>query len=113
AVFCVGVVGGQRGGRRTQHVHGVGVLDDAYDVDDAARQSSLAPQTVVERRQLLTRGQRAVQQQVGGLFEARLLCQVVDRVAAVEQDALFAIDEARLGSVEDDVAKTFSQRFGH
>ena len=33
-----------------------------------------------------------MEQQIGDLHEARLLGQLVDRIAAVEQDALVAVD---------------------
>ena len=54
-----------------------------------------------------------MKEEVGDLFEARVLSQVVDGVAPVEKDALFPVDEARLRCVEDDVAQTFIQCFGH
>ena len=47
---------------------------------------------------LLRRGRQfAVQQQVAGLQEVAVLGQLLDRVAAIEQDALVAVDVGDLG----------------
>ena len=48
---------------------------------------------VVELRHLLWRRQLAVEQQIADLQEARMLGQLVDRIAAIEQNALVAVDE--------------------
>ena len=57
-----------------------GVLDDA----------------VVEREVLLAGRQFAVKQQIAGLDEAAVLGELIDRIAAIEQDALVAVDESDL-----------------
>src|SRR4029079_17018922 len=57
-----------------------GVLDDA----------------VVERKILLARRQFAVKQQIAGLDKAAVFGELIDRVAAIEQDALVAVDESDL-----------------
>jgi hypothetical protein len=51
---------------------------------------------VVERAILLTAGKLAVKQQVAGLDEVAVLGKLVDRVSAIEQDALVAVDERDL-----------------
>ena len=76
-------------------------------------QGAAGAQALVEGVELLLGGQGAVEQEVADLFEARVRREVVDGVAAVEQDALLAVDEAGLGLVEHDVAQAFSEGFGH
>jgi len=56
-------------------------------VDESVRQD-----LVLEHPQLLRGGQRAVDEQVGRLEVGRVLRELLDRVAAVAQDAAFAID---------------------
>jgi len=51
---------------------------------------------VVERAILLTAGKFAVKQQVAGLDEVAVLGKLVDRVSAIEQDALVAVDKRDL-----------------
>ncbi len=50
----------------------------------------------VERVVLAAGRELAVEQQVAGLDEAAELCELVDRIAAIEQDAVVAIDEGDL-----------------
>jgi hypothetical protein len=56
--------------------------------------------------ELLLGGQLAVDQQVGDLEEARALRELLDRVAAVLQDALVAIDEGDGGAARGGVDET-------
>ncbi len=51
---------------------------------------------VLEVRKLRRRRQLAVEQQVAGLEEGAVLGELVDRIAAIEQDALVAVDEGDL-----------------
>ena len=51
---------------------------------------------VVEVRVLLRRRQLAVEQQIAGLDEIAVLGELIDRIAAIEQDALVAVDEGDL-----------------
>jgi hypothetical protein len=48
---------------------------------------------LVERGKLRLRWQLAMQQQITDFDEARMLCKLLDRVAAIDQHAFFAIDE--------------------
>ena len=50
--------------------------------------------------------QRPVKKQVGGLFESRLFGKVVNRVTAVLEHALPAVDKRGLGAVEIDALQT-------
>ena len=56
----------------------------------------VARDAVVEVVVLLLRRQLAVEQQVAGLDEVAVLGELVDRIAAIEQDALVAVDEGDL-----------------
>ena len=51
---------------------------------------------VLEVRKLSRRREFAVEQQVAGLKEGAVLGELVDRIAAIEQDALVAVDEGDL-----------------
>ena len=57
----------------------------------------VARDAVVEIVLLLRRRQLAVEQQIGGLEEIALLGELVDRIAAIEEDALVAVDEGDRG----------------
>ncbi len=79
----------------------------------------MAGELVLEPRQLRGRRQLAVDQQVADLGEGGLLGELLDRVAAVAQDALLAVDEgdrARAGAgvavagVEGDGTRSAAQR---
>ena len=84
----------QRGDRGGQDGHRVGVVvEAAEEVLLRLVHHRVMRDLVLEIRELRLVGQLAVDQQVGHLEEARLLGQLLDRVAAVEQDALVAVDE--------------------
>ncbi len=108
-VLGVGVERGERRHARAQHVHRVRALVQANGLDDLGRDRAAAAQALVEGVQLLLHRQHAVDQEVADLFEAGLRRQVVDVVAAVEEDALLAVDEARLRAVEIDVLQALVQ----
>ena len=89
------------------------VIEGRHRADHAAHHRHrvrVAPETLVEARHLLVdhgvardavlevlrllrRRQLAVEKQVGGLQEVAVLGQLVDRIAAVEEHALVAVDE--------------------
>ena len=83
----------QRADRGHQHAHRVGVVAEALHeglhvlVDERVVGDLVHPGVV-----LRLGGQLAVDQEVGHLEEAGLLRQLLDRVAAVLQDALVAVD---------------------
>ncbi|PAV93088.1 hypothetical protein WR25_15890 [Diploscapter pachys] len=52
----------------------------------------VARDRVGEARQLIRRGQLAVQQQIGDFHEARLFGEFADRIAAMQQNAFVAVD---------------------
>ena len=84
---------GQRGHGRGQHRHRVGVAREAAEEAlELLVQQRVVADPLVERFQLGGRGQVAVDQQVGNFQEAGVLGQLLDRVAAVAQDAGIAVD---------------------
>jgi len=112
----VATEGVQRGG---QHGHRVGVTGEAAERDTQAFVDlGVVEDAGLEGGQLGGGGQLAVDEQVGRLDEVGLLGQVLDGVAAVAEDALFAVDERDLGLagpgvgitvVEGDVARLVAQ----
>ena len=100
-VLGVGIEGRERAHHAEQHAHRVGVVAEPLEelgdvgVDVGVVLDRLGP--LVELR--LGR-QLALAQQVGHLEEAGLLGQLLDRIAAVAQDAPVAVDEgdARSGT---------------
>ena len=84
-VLGVGVEGRQRGDRRDEHPHRVGVVVEALEeplahvlVDEGVVGDLVHPLAELRRRREL-----AVEQEVGHLEVGRLLGQLLDRVAAV------------------------------
>ena len=69
---------------------------------DFLRQRAGCLQLRVEAGKLRHGWQFTVEQQVGRFLEARLLCQVVDRIAAIAQLTGLAVDEGRAGALEID-----------
>ena len=93
-VLGVEVEGRQRGDRRDQHPHRVGVVVEALEealahvlVDERVVGDLVAPRLELRRGRQL-----AVEEQVGDLEVGRLLGQLLDRVAAVAQDAGVAVE---------------------
>ena len=94
-VLGVRIEGGQRADRGEQHPHRVGVVAEALDelldvLVDVGVVGDLEDPLV----QLILRGQLAVDEQVGHLEVGGALAQLLDRVAAVLEDAGFAVDVA-------------------
>jgi hypothetical protein len=87
------VEGRQRRHRRRQHGHRVRIAREAVEeVAEILVQHRVHADLVLERAELILGRKLAVDQQEGGLEEARLLGQLLDRVTAVAQDAGIAID---------------------
>ena len=96
------VVGRQGGDRRDQHAHRVRVVVETFEesladvlVDVRVVRDLFAPTP----RPVPRSGQFAVVEQVGHLEVRRVLGQLLDRIAAIAQDAEVAVDEGdgRLG----------------
>jgi hypothetical protein len=88
-------VEGEGGDGRGEHVHHLGVFGEgANKVDDLPGQlvalAYLAPQLV----QLVAPREPPVPEQEDGLLEGRMLGQIVDVVALIDQDALLAVHVA-------------------
>ncbi len=87
------VEGRQRADRAGQHRHRVRVPREAVEEPlEVLVQHRVPAQPVGERLQLGRRRQLAVDEQVAGLDEGRLLGQLLDRVAPVAQDAGVTVD---------------------
>src|SRR4029079_565182 len=56
----------------------------------------MARDQIAERFVLLLGRQLAIEQEIAGLHEGAVFGELVDRVAAIEQHALFAVDEGDL-----------------
>ncbi len=93
-VARLGVERRQRADGGHQHAHRVGVVAEAlHEVADVLVHEGVEGDLVLPRVVLLAGGQLAVDQQVGDLEEVGVLGQLLDRVAAVLQDPLLAVDE--------------------
>ncbi len=87
------VEGRERSDDRRDHRHRVRVVvEPAIEPEDPLVQHRVARDRGRERLELLAARQFAFLQQVRDLEEARVLGQLLDRVAAVEQDARVAVD---------------------
>ena len=93
-VLGVEVEGAERGERRDEHPHRVGVVVEPVDeplahvlVDERVVGDVVGP-----RLQLRLVGQLAVQQEVGDLEVRRVLGELLDGIAAVAQDAGVAVE---------------------
>ena len=83
----------QRTDRGHQHAHRVGVVAEAlHEGLDVLVDERVVGDLVHPGVHLRLGGERAVDEEVGHLEEAGLLRQLLDRVAAVLQDALVAVD---------------------
>src|SRR5689334_22994536 len=91
----------------------MGALDAADHIQHRCRQRTVCPEPFIKSSEIVRPGQVAVEQEVGRLFEARMLGEIVDRVAAIEKYPSLTIDEARFGGIEYYVAKTFIERVRH
>ncbi len=88
------VVGRQRRHHRRQHRHRVGGRREAgEEVLHVLVQQAVVGQLAVELGELGGGGQVAVDEQVADLGEGGLLGDLLDRIAAIAQDAALAVDE--------------------
>jgi hypothetical protein len=92
------VEGRQRADHAAHHRHRVGVTPEPREqVAELLVDHGVMGDGVLELGVLLGARQFAVQQQVGDFEERALLGELVDGIAAVEQDALVAVDVGDLG----------------
>ena len=93
-VAGVGVERRQRADRGHQHAHRVGVVAEAlHEALDVLVHERVVGDLVHPGVVLLLGRQLAVDEEVGDLEEVGLLRELLDRVAAVLEDALVAVDE--------------------
>ena len=89
----VGVEGRERADRGDEHAHRVGVVAEAlHEVLDVLVHERVDRDLVDPLLELGLGRQLAVDQQVGDLEVGRVLAQLLDRVAAVLEDARVAVD---------------------
>ena len=89
----VRIEGRQRAHRGDQHAHRVGVVAEAlHELPDVLVHERVDRDLVDPLRERVERRQLAVDQQVGDLQVAGVLAQLLDRVAAVLEDAGVAVD---------------------
>ena len=87
------VEGRHRGDHRRHHRHRMGVVVEALEeAQQLLVDHRVAHDRVVERVELRLGRQIAVDQQVGDLEEARVLGELFDRIAAIQQHARVAVD---------------------
>ena len=90
----LGVEGGQRGQGADQDAHRVGVVVEAVDeLLDVLVHVGVVGDLVRPRRRVLLVRQVTVQEQPGHVQEGGVLGEFLNRVAAVAEDALVAVDE--------------------
>ncbi len=103
-VFAVRVVQRQRGNRRPQHRHRIGVFRILFQLfQHASRQSGLAGNGLSQRLQLGLIGQASFPQQIDHFLEQRVFGQRLNRITGVDQLALHAVYMAQ-AAVGDDCA---------
>ena len=96
-VVGVGIEGRQRADRAEQHPHRVGVVAEAlHEALDVLVHEGVDRDLADPLLELLAGGQLAVDEQVGDLEVGRLLGELLDRVAAVLEDAGLAVEEGDL-----------------
>jgi len=84
-------------------------LVETDGLDRLSWDGALTAEALVEGRQLFRSREVAVDEEVADLLEARLRGQIMDVVAAVEENAPFTVDVARLRAVEVDVLEALVQ----
>jgi hypothetical protein len=91
----------------------VGVFDESNDVDDLGGEGAVGGEAGVKGLELCFPREGAVKEEVANLFEVGVLGEIVNGVAAVEEDALLTVDEAGFGCVEDYVLETPGKAWLH
>ena len=92
-VLRVGIERRQRADRAEQHPHRMRVVAEPLEKLDQVRVDvCVDAHLVLPGRQLGAGGQLALEQEIRGLEEARLLGQLLDRVAAIAEDPRVAVD---------------------
>ena len=92
-IDAVGIEGRQGAHGAGHDRHRVSVAAEAFEEPIELRvQHRVVGDVVLELGELVGRGQFAVQQQMADLKEGRLLGQLVDRIAAVQQNTGVAVD---------------------
>ena len=114
-VVRLGVEGAEGGHADLEGAHGerlAGELGDERAVE--LGEGPLLDEKVVEISEFLAGRKLEVPEEKGGLLEGRVLGQVVDVVAGVDELALLAVDGAELGGGDIDAFKaTLDFRSGH
>ncbi len=105
-VLGVGIERRQCPDRAQQGTHRVGIVAEALEeLDDVGMDVGVVAHVVLPPVQLGLRGQLTLEQEVGYFEEAGLLCQLLDGVSAVPEDAFVAVDErdgaATAGGIEE------------
>lgn len=96
---------------RRQHRHRVGVAREALvETLDVLVQQGVLRDLVLEDGELVDRGQLAVDQQGGHLKEGGALGQLLDRVAAVAEDALLTVEIGDGGFIGGGISISAVQR---
>ncbi len=92
-VLGVEVEGRERADRADEHAHRVGVvLEPLHQLGDVRVQHGVLHDVLGPLLMLRLGRQLAEEDEIGGFEEVAVLGQLLDRVAAVEQDALVAVD---------------------
>jgi hypothetical protein len=87
------IEGGERCHHRDQHRHGMGITaEPAEQVVDLVVDHGVVGHAMDERGVLVGGRQLAIEDEIGGLQERAVLGQILDLVAAMQQDSLVAID---------------------
>ena len=90
----LGIEGRQRANRGQQHSHRVGVVAEAlHELLDVLVHEGVDRDLVHPLIELLLVWQVTVDQEIGDLQVARMLGELLDRIAAVLEDPLLAVDE--------------------
>ena len=98
-VLAVGIEGRHRTDGAHEHAHRMGVVGEAlHELLDVLVHHGVHGDLVGPRLQLVGGRQLAEQDQIGGLEERALVGELLDRVAAIHQHALVAVDVGDLAA---------------
>jgi hypothetical protein len=93
-VLGVRVEGTESAHHAEQHAHGMGIVAEPFqELDDVGVDVGVVGDLVHPLVQFLLAGQLAFTEQPGHFQEAGLVRQLLDRVAAIAEDSLVAVDE--------------------